>query len=386
MIESKQEEREVRIQVQLPRVNPEVYQEAAACPHCGGEHFKAHGKKGYAKKVRDVHHEEVSSHRLKCMRCKRTFRVYPEGISQANQSDHLKGMSVLLYVLGLSYGGVSDFLKAVGVFIGKTTVYDNVQSAGVASRQQGRSQGTSAVIGSDGTYIKVKGVQVGIQVIVDDSTQDLLGLELVTSENSPEMVAILREIAQTVGAKVLVSDDLDSYKEVADELGLDHQICRKHVKDNVDELVNALFVQLQDEELMPQGVASSPEILAMDLALIQWLIWVRPGNASGFLRDLYQRYQAAPKPPSGRRHPIWYRVRMLITRLWNKWKRLTLDQQRDDLDGTNNTSERVIGWWIKERYRTMRGYKRHESVKNVVTLTARMGAQSGRYDLAELYA
>jgi len=150
--------------------------------------------------------------------------------------------------------------------------------------------------------------------------------------------------------------------------------------------VKELFEQLQDEEPMPEGVASSPEILAMDLALIQGLVWVRPDNAASLLCDLYHRYQPAPKPPSGRKHPVWYRVRMLITRLWNKWNRRTLDQRCDDLDGTNNASERVIGWWIKERYRTMRGYKRHESVKNVVTLTARMGAQSGRYDMAELYA
>jgi hypothetical protein len=77
---------------------------------------------------------------------------------------------------------------------------------------------------------------------------------------------------------------------------------------------------------------------------------------------------------------------MLITRLWDNWKRLTLDQQRDDLDGTNNSCERVIGWWIKERYRTMRGYKRQDSVRNVVSLTARMGACSAVYDMAELYS
>ena len=29
----------------------------------------------------------------------------------------------------------------------------------------------------------------------------------------------------------------------------------------------------------------------------------------------------------------------------------------ETLDGTNNACERAIGWWIKERYRTMRGYK-----------------------------
>jgi hypothetical protein len=137
---------------------------------------------------------------------------------------------------------------------------------------------------------------------------------------------------------------------------------------------------------MPDGVAASPGILAMDVRLLQWLIRVRPHHAADHLQPLYHRYQAAPQPPPGQKHPVWYRMRMLVTRLWERWQRLTLDQRRDDLDGTNNASERVIGWWIKERYRTMRGYKRAESIYNVVSLTARMGARSGRYDMAELYA
>lgn len=43
------------------------------------------------------------------------------------------------------------------------------------------------------------------------------------------------------------------------------------------------------------------------------------------------------------------------------------------LDGTNNSSERTIGWWIKERYRTMRGYKRRKSAVNVSRLLAWCG-------------
>lgn len=72
---------------------------------------------------------------------------------------------------------------------------------------------------------------------------------------------------------------------------------------------------------------------------------------------------------------------MMITRLWHCWRCLTLDQRRDDLDGTNNSCERLVEWWIKERYRTMRGHKREESIRNVVTLTARMGACSAYHDL-----
>jgi hypothetical protein len=140
------------------------------------------------------------------------------------------------------------------------------------------------------------------------------------------------------------------------------------------------------KEPVPEGVASNPDILVMDLALLQWLIRQRSEDAAQILRQLYHRYQAAPQPPPGNKQDVWYRMRMLVTRLWNRWQRLTLDQRRADLDGTNNASERVIGWWIKERYRTMRGYKRAESVRNIVTLTARMGARAGHFDMAELFA
>ncbi len=65
---------------------------------------------------------------------------------------------------------------------------------------------------------------------------------------------------------------------------------------------------------------------------------------------------------------------------------MTRDQHRDDLDATNDAGERLIGWWIKERYRPMRGHKRTEFIPNVVTLIAQIGVFSGYYDLAEVVA
>lgn len=381
----------MRIKVQLPRVEDTSPIQPESCAYgCGCQNFKRHGKESKREHIRDTQYDEAKMQRWLCLRCQRTFRTYSLGISNAQQSNRLKAMSIILYVLGLSYGAVADFLQALGVGIGKTTVYENVQAAGIASRtrqKQDRETGeVHKAIGSDGTYIKIKGVKVGIQVVVGDSNQDLLGLELTMSENSPEIVAMIEAIAEEVEAEVLVSDDLGSYQTVADDLGLDHQICRSHVTRNVDKHADELFQQVKKKEAIPDGVDSNPNILVMDLALLQWLIRLRPDNAPQILRQLYQRYQAAPKPPSRRKHDVWYRMRMMITRLWERWQRLTLDQKWDDLDGTNNASERVIGWWIKERYRTMRGYKRGESVKNVVTLTARMGARSGHYDMAELFA
>jgi len=384
----------MRIRVQLPQVKPDEQNRPEQCPYCGGPHFKPHGQKGEGKQVRDLEHDEVRSYRHTCMRCQRTFRVYPPGVNKgAQQTARLKAMSVLLYVLGLSYGGVADFLSALGVPIGKTTVYENVQAAGVQARQRQRATretgGPRAAIGSDGTYVRVRGEKVGIQVVVDDQTGDLLGLDVMVSEGADEVKELLGQVAKQVEAEVLVSDDLDSYKEVADELGLDHQICRSHVKRNVEDLTEKLRKQLHDrQEPVPPAVASSPDQLKTDLALLEQLVAQRPTDASDTLKDLYHRYQAAPKPAPKQRHSVWYRMRMMITRLWDRWDRLTLDLRRDDLtlDGTNNASERLIGGWIKERYRSMRGYKRPESVFNVVTLTARMGVRSGQYDMAELYA
>ncbi len=77
---------------------------------------------------------------------------------------------------------------------------------------------------------------------------------------------------------------------------------------------------------------------------------------------------------------------MMVARLENRWRNLTLDLRWEDLNGTNNTYERLIGWWIKERYRTRRGYKRRESIKNVVSLTALLGTAPDYYDMTALLA
>lgn len=382
----------MRIEVRLPRVDPGETSSPEECPYegCDGHFFKPHGVKGEEKPIRDLNQEQVKSYRYRCLKCGRTFRVYPRGVSNAQQSDRLKAITVLLYVLGLSYGGVADFMFAVGVALSKTTVYNNVQEAGVRSRGSQRATvvkgGKRAVIGSDGTYVKVKGEQVGIQVVVDDQTGDLLGLEIVVSENSEEIREIVEQIVEEVDAEVLVSDDLDVYKGVAEEIGLDHQVCRSHVKRNVDEWAASVLEQLKKNEPRPSGVVASRKRLQEDVQAIQQMVRERPSDALDKLADLYDRYMAAPAPKKGERHTVWYRMRTRVTRLWETWDRLTLDQRRDDLDGTNNSSERLIGWWIKERYRTMRGYKRLESIRNVATLTARMGVRSGHYDMTELYS
>jgi transposase-like protein len=381
----------MRIEVRLPRIEPERYDMPKRCPYekCDGRHHKPYGLKGEEKAIRDLRHRGVLSYRRRCLKCGRRFRVYPQGVSSAQQSKRLKAITVLLYVLGLSYGAVSDFTCALGCVVSKTAVYYNVQEAGEKARKHQhrtvKRGGKRPVVGADGTYVKIKGEQVGIEVVVDDESGELLGLDIVVSENGEDILDVIKDVAEEVDADVIVSDDHGAYKEAAIKLGLDQQICRSHVKRNVDELVESIQEQLKRKEPKPKGVRSSPEDLREDLEVLQKLVRERPKDAVDRLEKLYARYQAAPAPRKGQRQTAWYRTRMLVTRLWDRWPSLTLDQRREDLDGTNNSCERLIGWWIKERYRTMRGYKRTESIKNVVTLTARMGVRSGHYNMSELY-
>jgi hypothetical protein len=75
---------------------------------------------------------------------------------------------------------------------------------------------------------------------------------------------------------------------------------------------------------------------------------------------------------------VAYRQRLLLLERWNLWSRLTRYRSwriphGETFDGTNNGSDRAIGWWVKERYRTMHGYKRRKSAVNVTRLLAWCG-------------
>lgn len=381
----------MRIQVNLPRVEPEDYTLPTTCPHgCGSQHFKPHGVQGERKPLRDPQYTEVVSYRYRCVRCQRSFRVYPHGVGPGPQSDRVKGLTVLLYVLGLSYGAIEDFTTALGCGVGKTTAYNNVQAAGgqARKRQQRTVQhgGQRAVIGADGTYVRLKGASTGIEVVVDPQNGELLGLEIVVSEGQEEIIDVIRDVATEVAAEVLVSDAHGAYTGVVDDLGLDQQLCRRHVQENVENVAEELEQQLTANEPPPAASDLTPAQLLIDLQVLRTLVWARPEDGEKQLEALYDRYKVVPKPPVGVRHSVWYRMRMLVTRLWEWWRKFTLDQRRAGVPSTNNACERLIGWWIKERYRTMRGYKREASIKNVVTLTARMGVRSGHYDMTELYA
>ena len=388
----------MRLKLLLPNVKPGNYVIPTKCPRkgCPGKHF--YPRQEVEKKIVDGSYKFVRVWRYECGRCGCTFRVYPQGVGKKQMSQRVIGLMIMLYVLGLSYGAVAIVLDALGIGVGKTSVYRAVQAAaekvpGMKQEKLVEGYRTSAV-GADVTSVRCNGKWLPIGVSVDAITGMTLSIDGLPGEEAEQLKTWLEPILDAVDADVLVTDDADAFKIVSDETGRAHQICKRHVGSNTDALVDELSALLQtgqDHSLEALGVA--PEQALADLTSLKTLIHTRQPADQAQLEQMYARYAMARKPGKGKPFGVAFRIRNLFLDRWNLWPRLTFYRTWKDeyghpkLDGTNNHCERAIGWWIKERYRSMRGYKREQSALNVSRLIACAGNHLSRgLDLSSLLA
>jgi transposase-like protein len=338
-----------------------------------------------SKKIVDAEHPEVSAWRYQCIQCGCTFRVYPEGVSKKQFSKRVNGIAVMLYLLGLSYGAVELMMTGLGVGISKTSVYRAVhavaaQVSGLKREEfKGQEYKTKAV-GADITSVRCNGKWIQVGVVVDDTNGVVLSIDELPGEDKEQLKAWLEPILEAVDADVLVTDDADAFKAISDETGRSHQVCKSHVVRNTEALVDELVALIQAGEDHSLGAIDvSPEQALSDLCALREMIHSRRPEDQARLETIYLRYANAPRPGKHKKHSLAYRMRNLFMDRWNLWPRLTFYRNwKDDdgnviLDGTNNHCERAIGWWIKERYRSMRGYKRVCSALGISRLIALAG-------------
>jgi hypothetical protein len=280
----------------------------------------------------------------------------------------------------------------------KSRVYDAVQK--VAERVPGLKREKvfggikTPALGADLTSVKVNGQWLALGLTVDDTNGLVLSIDDLDGEDAKTLKEWLEPVAESVGAEILVTDDADAFKSVADELGLEQQVCKGHVKRNTEALIERLQEEVAsdtDGSLAAIGVVS--EQAKADLERLGELIRSRQPEEVEELRKMHFRYIHASPPQKGEKASTAYRLRLLFLDRWNLWPRLTRYRtwqgpDGETIDGTNNGSERAIGWWVKERYRTMRGYKRTKSAVNVSRLLAWCGnhLNRGGADLSPLVA
>jgi transposase-like protein len=388
----------MRLNLILPKVEPSEYEYPKKCPRKGCPGMRFIPRQEVSKKIVDAQYPEVTAWRCECKKCGHVFRVYPQGVSQKQISKRVNGMAVMMYILGLSYGAVEIVLNSLGMGIGKTSVYRAVQAVtkqvpGLKREQLLGGYQTKAV-GADVTSVRCNGRWVTVGIVVDAVNGMVLSIDELPGEDAEQLQAWLEPILDAVDADVVVSDDADAFKNVSDETGRSQQVCKSHVVRNTEALVEELSAMIgagQDHSL--EAIHVPPEQALADLAALKEMIHSRHPEDQSRLEGIYLRYANAHQPGKSQKHNVAYRMRNLFMDRWNLWPRLTFyrnwkdEDEKEILDGTNNHCERAIGWWIKERYRSMRSYKQTQSALGISRLIAFAGNHLARgLRLADLMA
>jgi hypothetical protein len=292
----------------------------------------------------------------------------------------------MFYFLGMCFGAVSTALGAFCWPLSRVAVYYAVQDAGEAVKGLrrevvARGGGRVVAVGADLTSVRCAGHWLTVGVSVDAGRGTVLSLDLLPNGEAATLSAWVQDLASVLGAELLVSDDADGFKTAADACGMTHQVCTAHVGRNTEAWVATATPALAtdaDGSLTAIGVPAAQAVADSQEVLRLMLERHPTAEASATLAAIHRRYLRATKPRPGEPMSVAYRLRLFSLDRWNLWGRLTryrtwAGPDGETVDGTNNACERAIGWWVKERSRSMRGYKRPLSVLHVSRLIAAMG-------------
>jgi hypothetical protein len=145
-----------------------------------------------------------------------------------------------------------------------------------------------------------------------------LTIDELAAEDADALTAWIEPIATSVGAQLLVSDDADGFKTVADEIGLLHQVCKSHVKRNTEALmadIRPLVAADHDGSLKSIGV--EPTQALGDLERLGELMTSRQSGQGAELEQMHRRYLQASAPQKGAGASLAYRLRLLFLDRWN---------------------------------------------------------------------
>ena len=325
----------MRIVLQLPQVERKKLTRPSKCPYCKGEVFQRWGM--ISRQIKDIKVRTVEVPRYKCTSCQRTFRTYPKGISQAQQSERLMKLCVIMWSLGLSHRSVVMILAVFGVKLSHMSGWRDVQEAGKRIRCRLKWK-AARVVGVDGAWMSGK----GIMVAVDLGDGELLAIAEIDEKEKGAVKAWLKTLKQKHKIGAIVSDDLASYKEITDELELGHQICQFHVRRWVGKALKTL-----EKELPPEWLYVIPKV--------QELIHDLPVNGSKILYELWKEMPGRTTKPEEKRTPL-EKLRDLMLRLSKDWERYIEFYSDPGIPWTNNRTEQIIGR-LKNRAKRVRGYK-----------------------------
>ena len=327
------------VTLQLPAVKRKNKSRPQKCRYCHGETFQRWGKVG--KPIRDLRVRKIQVYRYRCCSCRRTFRHYPVGVDRADQTLRLRKLAAIYWVLGMSLRSVAIALRPFNVKISHMTVWRDLQEQ--AELLEKRHYWKSVrVLGIDGAYPLIKGKKPSVLVAVDLGDGKPIAIGKVDESNPHAVRRWLETLVKRLGVSVIVTDDLASYRTVAEKLGLEHQVCQFHVRRWVGRSLRELRKTI-------------PKEWDWVLDEIRDLLAVLPPEGSKRLFELWKQIPERRVGQAGPRSPL-EKLRNLLIRLSEHWDSYRVFDWQKDVPWTNNDTEQAIGRG-KMRSRTVRGFK-----------------------------
>lgn len=325
--------------LQLPDVKRKTEVRPGQCRYCQGETFQRWGR--VRKPVRDSRYRGVQADRYRCCRCQRTFRHYPQGVDRADQTQRLRKLVSLMWVLGLSLRGVCMTLTAFGVRLSHMTVWRDLQEQADLLEKHCHWKPVR-VLGVDGAYPLIKGKKRPVLIAVDLGDGKPVAIGRVDESNPSSVRRWLEPLVQRLGVSVIVSDDLASFRIAAEKLGVEHQVCQFHVRRWIGHSLHAF------RETVPKE-------WHWVLEEIKDLLTRLPPEGSRRLFELWKQIPERRSGQSGERTPM-EQLRYLLIRMSEHWDSYRVFDWQKDVPWTNNATEQAIGR-VQMRSRTVRGYK-----------------------------
>ena len=327
------------IVLRLPDVKQVPENRPKRCPHCGADVLQGWGY--LPKPVRDQFLREVAVRRYCCVECGQTFRHYPDGVGRADQTTRISKLAAILWAFGMSYRQAAAVMCAFGVQLSRSSIWRDVQALSEAVRRR-RRQRSVRILGVDGAWLRAQGEKRGVVVAVDLGTGEPVALEVVEEHDVEAVCAWLGELVEELGVEVIVTDDLGSYRQMAIDLNVDHQVCRFHMRRWVGRALRNLRTKLGEDQIPL-------------LDRVGQIVADMPADGDRQLFDLWRQIPARA-PQAGKQATALYQLRQLLIRLSEQWHRYRLYAERSDVPATNNGTERAIGQ-LKVRSSSVRGYK-----------------------------
>lgn len=337
--------------LQLPDVKRKTEKRPHECPYCQGKTFQRWGE--VIKPVKDSRIRMVTLCRYRCCHCWRIFRHYPAGIDRADQTQRLRKLAALCWVLGLSLRGVCSVFEAFGIILSHMSVWRDIQEQAELQAKRRHWQETR-VLGIDGAYPLGWGEKQPVLIAVDLGEGQVVEIGYVDEKDPRAVKRFLQPLVQRLGVSVIVSDDHPILRKVIDQLGVEHQVCQFHLRRWVGRSLHRLRKQL-------------PEKWLWVLDEVACLIDELPLDGGQQLFDLWKQVNVPRRNPNQPLSPV-DELRLLLIRLSENWHRYRVFDWQPEVPWTNNTTEQMIGK-MKMRSRTVRGYKSWKGMWAALLLT-----------------